>query len=82
MDEYLHHVNKMENSTDEPKQMLAMGFNDDEDLFANNDIQLSMILDMNSQPKSVYLSYDEPKKVKKNWKKYVDKTKKIIFDKK
>lgn len=31
MDEYLHHVNKMENSTDEPKQMLAMGFNDDED---------------------------------------------------
>ncbi len=30
----------------------------------NNDIQLSMILEMNNQPKSVYYSYEE-KKTKK-----------------
>jgi len=33
----------------------------------NNDINLSMILEMNNQPKSFYLSYDDLKKpVKKS----------------
>jgi hypothetical protein len=47
--------------------MLAMGFHDDEELFNSdvmgNDIKLSMMIDMNNQPKNVYFSYDEkPKK--------------------
>jgi len=53
---------------------LAMGYNDDEELFQqnnpnmmNNDIQLSMILEMNNQ-KNVYLSYDNEKKGKKTGK--------------
>jgi hypothetical protein len=31
----------------------------------NNDINLSMILEMNNQPKSVYYSYEDLKKPKK-----------------
>jgi hypothetical protein len=31
----------------------------------NNDIQLSMIIEMGNQPKSVYLSYDDCVKMKK-----------------
>ncbi len=94
-DEFNQHAKKIHQTADieEPKKMLAMGFNDDEErkflilyknftifnsyfislpvilpfkiVFSNNDIQLSMILDMNTQPKNVYFSYDEPKKVKK-----------------
>lgn len=74
--EFLQHTKKVDKSNkllEEPKQNLAMGFNDDEELFSNNDIQLSMILDMNTHPKSVYLSYDEQKKPKKG----VKLTKKI-----
>jgi hypothetical protein len=55
--------------------MLAMGFNDDEEcimLFkvvfnqnlVNNDIKLSMMLDMNNPPKNVYFSYEEKAKKK------------------
>merc|ERR1711957_636132 len=43
--------------------ILAMGFHDDEELFGQNknDIQLSMMLEMNNMPKNVYLSYDDKK---------------------
>jgi hypothetical protein len=46
---------------------LAMGFHDDEELFnpavMGNDIKLSMMIDINNEPKNVYFSYDEkPKK--------------------
>ncbi len=50
-----------------PNHILAMGFHDDEELFnpavMGNDIKLSMMIDMNNQPKNVYFTYDDkPKK--------------------
>jgi len=54
-----------ESSNMDQVNLLAMGLHDDEEIFnqnlLNNDIKLSMILEMNNPPKNVYFSYEEKK---------------------
>ena len=40
MDEYLQHINKLDSSVEEPKKMLAMGFDDDEECMIEKNLKI------------------------------------------